>query len=205
MNLPRFSPLKKTIFAILVLLLGSPCLTHAGCGGIARWSIKVGSDTDVAKIASTVVPISIADWNKLKRPEQSFGNTTPRYTTPQTGEGSEVAVYQIDGYLTEFIKQQDQDYHLLLSDGHGHSMVAEVVDPKCIPGANDNPNPSAFDTQLKNARAAFEKIVADENYKLDTPVHVKVTGVGFFDRPHGKGQSPNTMELHPVLDIVKVP
>lgn len=204
MNLPRFSPLKKTIFAILVLLLGSPSLIHARCGGVYRWSIKVASDADKNNIVLTVVPISIADWGKLNRPEKVGA---ARYTAPNAGEGSEATVYQIEGYMTEYIKQQDDDYHLILADGHGHSMVAEVVDPNCIKGANDDGGPSRFDAELKQAATDFGVIVADtDGSKLDPPVHVRITGVGFFDkRGHGRGQAPNTMEMHPILKIEKIP
>jgi len=42
--------------------------------------------------------------------------------------------------------------------------------------------------------------------RLRKPIKVRVTGVVFFDRVHGQiGVAPNGVELHPVLDIEKVP
>lgn len=211
MNLPRFSPVKKTIFAILVLLLGSPSLIHADCGGVVRWSIKVGSDAGASKIPAAIAKIpSIADWGKLKRPAQSIPDKDQRYVPAEAGVGSEATRYQIVGYLISFKKQADDDYHLVLNDqadGKGATMVAEVVNPDCVKGARDDgPSPSYFDGDLKQARKDFGIIIADSDETLDPPVLVRLTGLGFFDTwNHGSGQSrTNYMEMHPVLEIVKV-
>ena len=59
------------------------------------------------------------------------------------------------------------------------------------------------------ARIAFallvqNKVPSDRYRVLRRPLRVALTGVGFFDRPHGqKGLAPNGIELHPLLSIAK--
>jgi hypothetical protein len=76
-------------------------------------------------------------------------------------------------------------------------MVAEIPFPGCV-GAG-----SPFAAQIANARAAFDGHLTATTSFQTADVPVQVTGVGFFDFPHGQhGAAPNIIELHPVLDIV---
>jgi len=75
-------------------------------------------------------------------------------------------------------------------------MVAEIPSPGCV-GAG-----SPFAAQIANARAEFDgQFTATTSFQTAN-VPVQVTGVGFFDFPHGQhGAAPNIIELHPVLKI----
>src|SRR5260370_20871399 len=75
-------------------------------------------------------------------------------------------------------------------------MIAEIPSPGCV-GAG-----SLFAAQIANARAEFERHFTATTPFQTANVPVQVTGVGFFDFPHGQhGAAPNIIELHPVLGI----
>lgn len=91
----------------------------------------------------------------------------------------------------------DSDYHLVLQDDQGNTMVAEIPSPACVGDA------SPFATRIATARAAFDAQLTATTSFQTANVPVQITGVGFFDFPHGQhGAAPNVIELHPVLDIV---
>jgi hypothetical protein len=89
--------------------------------------------------------------------------------------------------------------------GSPHSFIAEIVDPNCVGGRDGAVTSSSrFAQELATVRAAFQQqftnISGGWNHSGGIPV--RITGVGFFDRPHGQtGRAPNGIELHPVLDI----
>src|SRR4029079_3494069 len=45
---------------------------------------------------------------------------------------TETTVYVVSATLTEYKLETDSDYHLVLSDGSGHTMIAEIPDPACV-------------------------------------------------------------------------
>src|SRR5207302_11059447 len=97
--------------------------------------------------------------------------------------------------LVQYKMETDSDYHLVLHDSAGTSMIAEIAYPGCVSGA-------AWSSQTTSARNAF-----DAKYAVTTSFQtandtVTVTGVGFFDLLHGQtGVAPNGIELHSVLSI----
>jgi hypothetical protein len=106
----------------------------------------------------------------------------------------------IEATLTEFKMEAgphgDSDYHLVLKDQGGQTMIAEIPSPKCV-----GPN-SPFLARIAQARTQFDTHfnVTGSFQVVNEPV--RVTGVGFFDFQHGqRGVAPNAIELHPVLDI----
>ena len=98
--------------------------------------------------------------------------------------------------LTQYKVETDMDYHLVLRDDAGKTMIAEIPIPSCV-GTS-----SPFHDYIVNARAQFDArftVTASWHY-TNTPVII--TGVGFFDVPHGQtGAAPTNIELHPVLDV----
>jgi hypothetical protein len=107
----------------------------------------------------------------------------------------ETTVYSIDATLTEYKLETDSDYHLIIQDGSGSTMITEIPDPACASG-------SLFLASIQSARGEFDaKFTATGSFKA-TSVPVRVRGIGFFDFLHGQtGVAPNGIELHPVLDI----
>jgi hypothetical protein len=179
---------------LVVLCLGAallflPARTFAQCGG-ERWSVKIGSDPDAGLVnLNNPTPTTVAALTALAAP-----NTIPDNKRVQPVE---TTLWVINATLKQYQKQADSDYHLLLTDGAGHQMIAEISSPSCVaPG-------SPFAAGVARARAQFDaKFNANSTLKTAN-VPVQITGVGFFDHLEGQvGVAPNGIELHPILDIV---
>jgi hypothetical protein len=113
---------------------------------------------------------------------------------------TETTVFVVNATLTDYKLETgatgDSDYHLVLMDDQGNTMVAEIPSPTCV-GAG-----SPFATQIANARGAFDAQFTVTSSFQTANIPVRVTGVGFFDFFHHQhGAAPNVIELHPVLDI----
>jgi hypothetical protein len=131
--------------------------------------------------------------------------------------------YMVDGFLVKFKheagKRGDSDYHLVVTDetliyaegsnnpGSTHSVIAEIVDPNCVMGRDNTVStPTVFANEMATARGALEAQFPDREpgsgWTDAKAIPVRVTGVGFFDRPHGQtGRATNGIELHPILSI----
>ena len=90
-------------------------------------------------------------------------------------------------------READSDYHLVLSEG-GATMIAEMPLAACTTGAQHL-------YAMSTARAELERAVGGpvgESW-IHPGLRVRVTGVFFFDFPHGQsGHARNYAELHPV-------
>jgi hypothetical protein len=166
----------------------NPLATTGSCG-VERWAVKTGTDADRAKITlQSTTATTIASLDALTAPGTLPANNRVAPT--------EDTVYQVHATLTQYKLEADSDYHLVLSDGSGHTMISEIPDPACV-GAT-----SPLTSSIQKARGEF-----DAKYNVTTSfqtanVPVTVTGVGFFDFLHGQtGVAPNGIELHSVLDI----
>ena len=105
-------------------------------------------------------------------------------------------MYRLAATLTQYKLESDSDYHLVLSDGAGRTMITEIPDPACVGSS------SPLLSSIQKARSEFNaKYTPTTSFKTAN-VPVTVTGVGFFDFLHGQtGVAPNGIELHAVLDI----
>jgi hypothetical protein len=110
---------------------------------------------------------------------------------------TETTVWLLNATLTQYKLESDSDYHLVLSDGSGHSMIVEIPAPSCVGSG------SPLLSGIQNARSEFDaRFTATTSFQTaNIPVQVK--GVGMFDFLHGQtGVAPNGIELHAVLDII---
>jgi hypothetical protein len=205
------------LFPLLLFGLNLPGLQAQACGGTERWQVKVGTDSgsDTVRL-QPVVQTTLQDAIRLSQPH------LPPKSDNDTRLPEETHVYQLSGHLVEFKQEAgkgDSDYHLVITDdtlqftndadrhGPGHSLIAEIPDPDCIPGVHGDPDvASKFVDEITCVRAKLDAKFPDANKNGkffdtgDTPV--TVTGVGFFDRPHGQtGRARNNLEIHPVLDL----
>lgn len=180
--------LGRTLRAAAVLSILS-IHSFAQCG-VERWAVKTGTDTDSKLVnLSNVTPTTIA--NLLAMPGPTNKPETSRV------QPTETTVFVLSATVTEFKLEDDSDYHLVLSDSAGKTMIAEIPSPKCVNSG------SSFTAGITNARSEFDAhLKATSDFKTaNVPVQVK--GVGFFDFLHGQtGVAPNGIELHPVLDII---
>lgn len=160
----------------------------ASCG-VERWAVKTGTDADAGKISlGSTTSTSISFLRSLSAPATLPSNNRIQPT--------ETTVYQLRVTLVEYKLESDSDYHLVLSDGGGNTMIAEIPDPACVGSG------SPLAAGITNARHEFDaKFTPDTSFQTAN-IPVTVTGVGFFDFLHGQtGVAPNGIELHAVTDI----
>lgn len=184
-----------TVLAVSIILIScSPSLLAQQHCGTERWSVKTGTDPDAVSVSlSTPQTATIAQLIALAPPSPIPPNN--RFSP------TENTVFVVNATLTDFKMEGgskgDSDYHLVLEDDQGLSLVAEIPSPSCVAAG------SLFAGQIANARAEFDSQFTATTSFQTANVPVQVTGVGFFDFAHGQhGAAPNVIELHPVLDIV---
>jgi len=160
-----------------------------GSCGVERWSIKTGTDADAGLInLQSPTQTTIASLISLPAP-----TTLP---TNNRIQPTETTVFQLYATLTEYKLEADSDYHLILSDGVGNTMIAEMASPTCVASS------SRLLPGIQNARSEFDARYITTSSFQTANVPVSITGVGFFDFLHGQtGVAPNGIELHAVLDI----
>jgi hypothetical protein len=160
-----------------------------GSCGVERWSVKTGTDADAGSISlQSTTQTTIASLDAIPAPSNLPANNRVKPT--------ETTVYQLHATLTQYKLEADSDYHLVLSDGAGHTMIGEIPDPTCVGSG------SPLLSSIQKARSGFDaKYTATGSFKTAN-VPVTITGVGFFDFDHGQtGVAPNAIELHAVLDL----
>jgi len=162
-------------------------LVATSCG-TERWPVKTGTDYDRNKIHQQAVASTI----KYLR-----GRQAPSYR-PQSDRIApvELTTYRIHARLLEYKLEADSDYHLVLRDPQGRTMIAEIPAPSCV--GKISPERS----KIVAARRWFNHhYAAGSDFKM-AGQSVIVTGVGFFDYLHGQtGAAPNGIELHPVVAL----
>jgi hypothetical protein len=182
----------RGILAFAFLLgtsLAPPNLLAQSCG-VERWSVKTGTDADVGLVnvnsttANTV--LTMRGW-----PTPGTIPTNNRIAPYET------TVWVLNATLTQYKLESDSDYHLILSDASGNTLIAEIPLPSCVGSS------SPFLSKITAARNAFNaKFTPTGSFKTAN-IPVQITGVGMFDFLHGQtGVAPNGIELHPVLSIV---
>jgi hypothetical protein len=90
----------------------------------------------------------------------------------------------------------DLDYHLVIADEKGRTMIVESPDPKCV-------RSGILASPIKTVRSKIDQTIRNvPRTGVQPNVLVTVEGVGFFDTFAGLlGQAPNGVELHPVTKI----
>jgi hypothetical protein len=166
-----------------------PTAPPSSACGVERWSVKTGTDPDAGSInlgSTTYTTVSALD--ALPKPSSlpADNRIAPTETT----------VYSIDALLTVYVREDDSDYHLVLTDTSGGTMITEIASPSCVGSG------SPLLAGITNARAEFDaRYLVTTGFKTAN-IPVRVRGVGFFDFLHGQtGVAPNGVELHPLLDI----
>ena len=171
----------------LLLLVVMRVSAEAQCG-VERWSIKTGTDSGAWSVnLSSYVSSTIYNFHQSTRPASlpCCSRISPRETTQ----------YRLTGTLIKYNKQTDKDYHLVIKDGAGRTMIIELADPNCVSG-------SAFGSGISRARSQFDARFTATSTMKSTSTPVTVKGIGFWDYKHGQiGVAPNGIEIHPVLDI----
>jgi hypothetical protein len=160
--------------------------------GVERWSVKTGTDADAGKIdLVNTNSTSIVYLRSLPAPADPPGPPDNARLQP-----TETTIFSVNGILTVYKKETDVDYHIVVRDGAGNTIITEIPYPGCVLA------PSPLTAAIANARAEFDAHLTAIGTFQTVNIPVQVKGVGFFDFEHGQtGVAPNAIELHPVTDI----
>jgi hypothetical protein len=158
--------------------------------GVERWSVKTGTDADIGKVnrstQSSNTIVTMRGWT-APNPIPANNRVSPYETTE----------WVLNATLTQYKLEGDSDYHLVLSDASGNTLIAEIPLPACVGSG------SPFLSGITNARTEFNARFTPTTSFQTANIPVQIKGVGMFDFLHGQtGVAPNGIELHPVLDIV---
>src|SRR5215469_830293 len=181
--------LRRRCLLLVVILMVIPSALFGQCG-VERWSVKSGTDADVSKVNLN------APTNTTITAMRAF--TAPNPIPPNNRiTGPETTLWVINATLTLFKLESDSDYHLVIQDAAGNTMITEIPSPSCVGST------SPFLPAITGARSKFDAMFTATGSFQTANIPVQVTGVGMFDFPHGQtGAAPNQIELHPVLDII---
>src|SRR5260221_3860680 len=132
--------LRAVLLALLTLLL--PAYAAAQCG-VERWTVKTGTDADAMLVnLNSPTSTTIADLSSIAAP-----GTLPDNNRVQP---TETTMWTLNATLTKFVLAYDSDYHMVLTDSAGRTMIAEIPSPNCV-GSN-----SPFAAGILHARAQFD-------------------------------------------------
>lgn len=167
----------------------APLQELAACGvycGTERWSVKTLTDVDDNKVDFTPKEATVG-W--LVSQQHPASLPTDRRVAPV-----ETQTYKVRARLVGYKLEQDEDFHIVIADVEDadKTMIVEIPSPNCAGACA-----SGHAEEFGKARALIAGLPDQV-----PGVTVVVTGVGFFDFPHGQtGAAPNGIELHPVLKI----
>jgi hypothetical protein len=156
--------------------------------GTERWPVKTVTDYDRLRVHLHPDDVSIKSLRGQPGPT----------TKPQANRAGPVErhTYRVHARLVDYVREDDGDYHLVLRDKQGRTIVAEIPSPSCV---------GSISPVKRASRIARQRM--DGHYAVTTAFktadrRVVVKGVGFFDFQHGQtGMAPNGLELHPVTGL----
>ena len=181
----------RILSCLLAICLGAmtPALQAQSCG-VERWSVKTGTDPDAGLVnlsAGTSNTIATLRGWPTPSPIPANNRVAPYETTE----------WVLNATLTSYKSENDSDYHLVLQDAAGNTMIAEIPSPACVGSS------SPFLSGITHARSQFDAVYTATSSFQTANVPVRITGIGMFDFLHGQtGVAPNGIELHPVIDII---
>ena len=165
--------------------------------GVEYWNVKTGIDADATTINLTnVTPISISDLRAIPIAFPPIGDRPTVNNAATRIAPTEFTVYRVNATLTLYKLETDVDYHMVLQDENGNTIVSEIPSPACV-GAQ-----SPFLPGITTSRATMDAHLSPTEGFQAANLPVRITGVGFFDVLHGQtGIPPNGIEIHPILDL----
>jgi hypothetical protein len=159
-------------------------LVHGALCGVERWPVKTLSDPQAREVEVTPHPATV----------RYLGSLPARAGGQDTRGPLETRTFAVQARLVGVKREADSDYHLILVAG-GATIIAEMPLVGCTAGAQHR-------YAMSTARAELERAVGGpvgESW-IHPSLRVRVSGVLFFDFPHGQsGHARNYAELHPVL------
>jgi hypothetical protein len=164
-----------------------------GCGGVERWDVKVLTDPSAGNVVMTPKNSSVFHLDYITTPTPT--SSMPRY------DPVEDSVYTVVCTVTAMRVESDSDWHLVITDFSGNTMIAESACPSCN-SVIASPYISQF-TAVRNWIAKNIGTVYNTSLNIK---NVEITAQAFIDPPHGQsGAAPNNLELHSILNIQFAP
>lgn len=201
----NFHPRLSLYCFVLLLSSAAPTWTFARCG-VWRWDVKTAKDLAADQIDSIPIDTTIAALRNEARPPVTVGPNTPRQSPV------EFRTYRIRGTLTEAKWEGsptdgDDDYHLVIKDNDGNSMVVEIPSPACAGQISPRSGrASRFLAGITHSRSTYDATapISRSAFRAVNRA-VEVVGIGFFDKLTAahvpRGSAPNQIELHPVTQL----
>jgi len=180
------------VLSVLIIVFGF----KNDCGGKERWSVKILTDKESSKIYWLPKHTTVKALTELVQPYPVNNKKFDR----SVRFGYEFNVYEVYCKIRQYIREDDGDYHLVLVDLSDTTltMVGEIPNPDC-----DSVSKSKYAKGFRETRNEFEKHILPKG-KVSTETFI-ITGVCFFDFIHGqKGVAKNGVEIHPIMDLVKL-
>src|SRR5260370_6122539 len=165
---------RRSLLFLGVVLFFVPSTLFAQCG-VERWSVKTGTDAD-AGLVNLNAPMNTTITNMRAFPAPNPIPSNNRVSPAET------TLWVINATLTVFKLESDSDYHLVLQDASGNTMITEIPAPSCVGSG------SPFLSGISHARAEFDaKFTSTTSFQTaDIPVHITRVGLlAFLHRPTG--------------------
>jgi hypothetical protein len=157
--------------------------------GVERWFVKTGIDADARRVNTKQVA-STTIFHLRSLPAPSSLPVRSRLAP------TELTDLRVSGFLLRIKIEADSDYHLVIADSGGRTMIAESPAPQCVGSG------SPFLPQIRYVRSVLTSRFHPTDVWDRGHWPIRVTGVGFFDFRHGQsGVAPNAIELHPILGV----
>lgn len=152
--------------------LPSPSPSPAVSCGVERWSVKTGTDPEASLVSTAAVTTtSVAAMDAQPKPSSSPNEARLKPT--------ETTVYSITATLTVYKREDDSDYHLVLTDSAANTMIVEIPHPACVGDA------SPFKSAITSTRAKFDAAYAATTSFKTANVPAEWGYYGFFDACDG--------------------
>src|SRR5438105_15271872 len=115
---------RRLVFLLVGTLLVLPSNLLAQCG-VERWSVKTGTHA-AAGLVNLNAPMNttIATMRAFPAPNPIPANNR---VSP-----AETTLWVINATLTVFKLESDSDYHLVIQDASGDTMITEIPAPSCV-------------------------------------------------------------------------
>src|SRR5215813_9092506 len=133
--------LRRRCLLLAVILLVVPSALFAQCG-VERWSVKTGTDPDSGLVnlnSSTNTTVASMRAFTAPNPIPANNRVSPAETTQ----------WVINATLTQYKLESDSDYHLVIQDASGNTMITEIPMPSCVGST------SPFLSAITNTRSKF--------------------------------------------------
>ena len=180
-----------------------------------RWAVKTGADPAAKYLRAGVMqPTRVRKIIPIERPsELPLKSVGPKASQVSRYSDTENKVFSIDADILRYkVDTDDRDIYIVIRDhgdtkaedapadsGERRTMIAKIPDPAVVVVS------SPWRTAIARARREFVQQFHPGTEFTERVVHVKITGVGFFDYIHGQnGVALNGLELHPVFSVERV-